>query len=81
VECYSAPITNRTSGDEITHADMKLQGSEAGEVEVSVSMAESALSLSETQFLNASQLTSPWRPKSQGRGAVGLGLEIEVGAG
>jgi hypothetical protein len=60
---------------------MKLQGSEAGEVEVSVSMAESAPSLSDAQSLNASQLTSPWRPKSQRRGEECLGLEIEVGAG
>lgn len=34
---------------------MKLQGSEAGEVEVGVSMAESPQSLSDTQSLNASQ--------------------------
>jgi len=38
---------------------MEVQGSGAGEVEVGISMAESALSLSETQSLNASQPTSP----------------------
>jgi len=54
---------------EITQTDVEVQGSAAGEVEVGVSMAERAPSLSDTESLNQSQPTSQKGPKNQQRRA------------
>ena len=75
---YFAPITYSTSGDKRDHQNSS--GKWAFEVEVGVSMAESAPFLSDTDCLNASQPTIRERAKSQDWRREGLGPEIEVGA-
>jgi hypothetical protein len=48
---------------EITQTDMEVQRNGAGEVEVGLLMVESKPFVSDTDSLNASQTTSPKRPK------------------
>ena len=56
---YFASITSSTTQE----ISQKVQGREAGVLEVGVSMADSSLSLSDTESLNASQPASQKRPK------------------
>jgi hypothetical protein len=71
-------IAQHMETQEITHTDMLVHESGAGEIQLGMSMADSAPSLSGTCSLNASQPTGPKRPKNRKRSVECLGPEILV---
>jgi len=74
-------IAQHQKTQEITQIDMEEQGSGVGEVEVGMFMADSAPSLADTDYLNASKPTSPKRPKILMWTEKSLGPEIRVRTG
>jgi hypothetical protein len=65
VGCSFLPsqIAQHQEKQEITQIEIEVLGSGAGEVELDVSMAESAPSLADTDCLNVPHPNSPNRPK------------------